>query len=369
MSQQVPSSQSSSAAYRNFINTCRSPVTRKHYTRSLEYFMKFLRIDDYDRILDMDPKLLQMNICDYIVFLRSNNLAPRSIASYVAAIRKFFDMNDVISLNWKKIHSFEPEPEHRTEDRPYTHKEIATLLSNCSPRDRAILLLMISSGVRVGAIAYPLHLRDLEPIDRYGIYKITLYRKSPSARYYTFCTPEARKHIDQYLDWRRRLHEKLTDDSPVFRKAFDPLRVQKPIPVTVSSISWTLNTLLKQCGLRSFEPLKEGEITPKRTEIMRCHATRKFFETQAFKAGMNNMYIRRLMGQKSGLEDAYLKLSEEELLEGDDHHVGFVGIIDSLTIDETQKLRKEVETLRVEKNSWESLREEVEGLKALLHKS
>src|SRR5688500_19036959 len=133
MSQQVSSSQSSSVAYRNFINTCRSPVTRKHYARSLEYFTKFLKIDDYDRILDMDPKLLQMNICDYIVFLRSNNLAPRSIASYVAAIRKFFDMNDVISLNWKKIHSFEPESEHRTEDRPYMHQEIATLLSNCSP--------------------------------------------------------------------------------------------------------------------------------------------------------------------------------------------------------------------------------------------
>lgn len=120
MSQQVPSSPSPAAAYRNFINTCRSPVTRKHYTRSLEYFMKFLKLDDYDRILDMDPKLFQMNICDYIVFLRSNNLAPRSIASYVAAIRKFFDMNDVISLNWKKIRSFEPEPGHRIEDRPYT---------------------------------------------------------------------------------------------------------------------------------------------------------------------------------------------------------------------------------------------------------
>jgi hypothetical protein len=74
------------------------------------------------------------------------------------------------------------------------------------------------------------------------------------------------------------------------------------------------------------------------------------------------------MGQKSGLEDAYLKLSEEELLEGDDHHIGFVGIIDNLTIDENQKLRREVETLRVEKNSWESLRGEVESLKALLKK-
>lgn len=34
--------------------------------------------------------------------------------------------------------------------------------------------------------------------------------------------------------------------------------------------------------------------------------------TNAFKAGIDHMYIRPLMGQKSGLEDAYLKLSEED---------------------------------------------------------
>jgi integrase len=326
--EQIPS-----LAYSNFINTCRSPATRILYKRGMEYFMKFLKLDNYDRILDLDPKVLQMSICDYIVFLKSKGLAYRTIASYVAAIHRFFDMNDVISLNWKKIHSFEPELVRSTEDRPYTREDIATLLSKSSPRDRAILLLMVSSGVRVGAIGYPLLLRDLQPIDRHHIYKITCYRRSPD-RYYTFCSVEARKELDQYLDWRRRLGEKLTDDSPVFRKAFDPLRIQKPIPVTVTSVSWAINTLLKQCGLRTFEPLKEGQKIPKRTEIMRCHATRKFFETQAFKAGMNNMYIRRLMGQKGGessLEDSYLKLSEEELLEGDDHHVGYIGIMDSVT--------------------------------------
>jgi hypothetical protein len=73
------------------------------------------------------------------------------------------------------------------------------------------------------------------------------------------------------------------------------------------------------------------------------------------------------MGQRTGLEDSYLKLSEEELLEGDSKHVGFVGIIDQLTIDDSNKLRREVQTLRVEKSSWEALRVEVENLKSLLH--
>jgi hypothetical protein len=95
---------------------------------------------------------------------------------------------------------------------------------------------------------------------------------------------------------------------------------------------------------------------PPRSHIMQCHGFRKFFETNAFKAGMNNMFIRRLLGQKAGLEDSYLKLSEEDLLE------------DQLTIDESNELRREVETLKVEKSSWEALRVEVDNLKALLNK-
>ena len=65
---------------------------------------------------------------------------------------------------------------------------------------------------------------------------------------------------------------------------------------------------------------------------------------------MDHMYLRRLMGQKSGLEDAYLKLSEEELLEGDSKHIGYTGVIDQLTINEENKLRREVEMLKVEKS-------------------
>ena len=80
------------------------------------------------------------------------------------------------------------------------------------------------------------------------------------------------------------------------------------------------------------------------------------------------MFIRRLLGQKAGLEDSYLKLSEEDLLEGSNRHTDFVDIIDQLTIDESNKLRREVETLKVEKSSWEALRVEVDNLKALLNK-
>jgi hypothetical protein len=75
------------------------------------------------------------------------------------------------------------------------------------------------------------------------------------------------------------------------------------------------------------------------------------------------MYLRRLMGQKSGLEDAYLKLSEEELLEGDSRHVGYIGIIDQLTIDESQRLKRQVQTLKQEVTRFNRLDKEIEELK------
>jgi hypothetical protein len=61
-----------------------------------------------------------------------------------------------------------------------------------------IILLMASSGLRVGAIPL-LKLRHLEKID--SIYKITVY-EGANEQYYTFCTPECASFIDAYLQYR-----------------------------------------------------------------------------------------------------------------------------------------------------------------------
>ncbi len=106
-----------------------------------------------------------------------------------------------------------------------------------------------------------------------------------------------------------------------------------------------MDNLLRKVGIRSSFSLETEK--HKRHDIMMDHGFRKFYETNAFKAGMDREYIRRLLGQKGGrsaLEDAYLKLSEDELLEGDSRHTGFIGIIDQLTIDDSQRLKKEVQT-------------------------
>ena len=59
---------SSSRVYRNLIETCRSPSTRILYSKALRYFMSYLHLpnDAYDRLVEKEPKLIQMDICDFI---------------------------------------------------------------------------------------------------------------------------------------------------------------------------------------------------------------------------------------------------------------------------------------------------------------
>ena len=128
-------------------------------------------------------------------------------------------MNDV-QLNWDKIHSFEGDDERQTEDRPYTHSEILTLIQRTSQRNRAIILLMASGGLRVGAVPL-LRNKDLEPIDKYSIYKVNVYARSRKSKYFTFCSPECRKEIDAYLEWRKRWGERIEPDSPLFRREYN----------------------------------------------------------------------------------------------------------------------------------------------------
>jgi integrase len=198
------------------------------------------------------------------------------------------------------------------------------------PRNRAIILLMCSGGLRVGSLP-SLRVKDLEPIDKYNIYKVNVHVGSERSSYFSFGTPEFRKEIDSYLEWRKRLGERIKPESPLFRTEFGTLQIQQPHPLTRSAIRFLVNKLLKDTGIRPAIPFTESNYKHYRSHIMECHAFRKFFEKNAVKAGMDLIYVRRLMGQDSRLEDSYLKLSEEELLEGDDRHIGFIGIVDQLT--------------------------------------
>jgi hypothetical protein len=60
-------------------------------------------------------------------------------------------MNDV-PLNKKKINMFKGEFLRRVSDRAYAYEEIGKLLEFSDLRMKSIILLMASSGIRIGSI-------------------------------------------------------------------------------------------------------------------------------------------------------------------------------------------------------------------------
>jgi integrase len=350
-----------SEAYLNFISSIDSPVTKHFYRIWLAYFMKFLKSTNYDDLLRIEPRKIEGLIRDYIVYMREGKrLAHATMSSRIAAISHFLHMNDV-QINWKKIKKYMGKHRSIVEDRPYQREEIKKLIDLAPLRDKAIICLLASSGMRRGALPR-LRLRDIDRIDKYHLYKFTVY-KNESESYITYCTPECTKIIDEYLQYRSSLGERLVPNTPLFRQIFDGvLQVNKPLPISDYSISLMISRLLKDSRVRQPPPAASIH-----TELMQTHGFRKFFKTTCINAGVNPLYSEYLMGHRSGLTKSYFKPTDQVLLEGNDKVLGYVAAINDLTINEEYRLHKKIDELTMKNDEIKTMEirhaEEIKGMR------
>ena len=201
-------------AYFNFINSIKSESTKVLYENNIKLFLKFCGLSELKDLLKIDA---QRYIIRYVMSLRENKLATNSIKSRLNPIFHFYSMNDV-TLNKKKIKMFKGEFVKKSRDRAYFDNEIKKILDVSDLRMKVVVLLMASTGCRVGALP-DLRLRDLEKIDSANLYKITIYEGS-NEQYVTYRTPECASYIDAYLQFREKAGEKLNTDSYLIRDQF-----------------------------------------------------------------------------------------------------------------------------------------------------
>ena len=179
-----------SRAYFKFIHAIHSEKTKKLYDRSLKKYLEHYKISIED-FLSIPVKTMEEHIIDYLV----GNKSYMGKRMTINALKKFCEMNDLV-LNWKKISQYIGEYQRVAKDRAYKHEEIKTLVDSADLRMKVILLLMASSGMRIGAIP------DLK-LKHVSDNKITVYENTKE-EYYTFRTPECSTIIQQYLDYRIR---------------------------------------------------------------------------------------------------------------------------------------------------------------------
>jgi len=365
-----------------FRDSIRSEFTLKSYERNLIFFFcKVLedvlsgsyeqRTSQFLQIGKNDNEKLTKIMYAYVKRMKEQTELPPEHADYMAVktlktrikpIKKFCDMNDVL-FNWKRLSSIFPEDRNDyPEMRGYTKDEIQTLLKYCTgPRDRAIILIAASSGIRTGAFDFKWE--DIKPIYRVEekiivennissqangkleCAVITVYKGSPDV-YEAFITPEAFDALLEYRKlWTFEVKQEPTDSDFVFTKAGPHKELLGRV-----SITRKMQKVRMRAGLESY--LKNSK---RRHKVPIMHGFRKFFNKTIKNTPSSYEFIgqyilrERMMGHSS-LVDLDKNYYEESILEKAEEYIKSVPY---LTISEDLTLKEENKKLQNEKAELE----------------
>jgi integrase len=322
----------------------KSPVTRDVYERRLLNFLKYMKMTpgEFVSLAKNDPLGAEKKIIAFAFELKKRferaEIAAGTVHNCVKCVRLLLEMNDM-SLNWKKISRILPKPRKYALDRVPTPEEIIEILDASDVRGRPLSLLLVSSGIREGAVE-TLCFGDYAPIRNNGQIiagRLVVYAGHPE-QYVAFITFEACAALDKYLEFRRENGENITNTSPLFRDTFDPIASsddkEKIVSnMTAHSIRQYYNRLLHPIGIRKDK---------RRRHEFSVHGFRKYFKTKAEQSGMKPINVEILMGHSVGISGSYYRPTENDLLQG------YLKAVDALTISEEKQLRHEVEKLKVE---------------------
>ncbi len=327
-----------------FFNSIKSKDTRGKYSSYLKKYMEITSLDTTSLLSEKDARIVERQIIGFINQMKDEGKNWGAIHNYVTTILAFYKINDII-LNTAKITKFMPEQRKVKKDRSYTHEEISKMLEISDERTRVIILLLASTGIRIGAIPI-LKIGNLDMNNN----KITVYENAKE-EYLTFMTPECKQAIDSYLDMRSRYGEKINDDSFLVREQFDirnKFAIGRCRAISRETLQWKLKDIARRSNVRS-------------KQVPIAHGFRKFATTQLINSKVNPEIREMLLGHKIGLASAYYRPTEQEMLDE------YMKAVNLLTINEENRLKIKVQLLESEKNEITRMRNELDQIKATMN--
>ncbi len=187
---------------------------------------------------------------------------------------------------------------------------------------------MSSTGIRVGAIK-ELRIKHLKKLQENNIGILSIYPQSKNSRYNALLTPECMATLDEYFEFRKRQHEKITEESYIIRDKFALFSkaTNRARPLSEITINKQMKFLLTKAGL-PYEQLQPD------------HSLRKFFNTALMNSDVSYSFKELLMGHSVKLDDVYYDkdndISTQKLV------VEYMKAVDAITINEEYRLKKKI---------------------------
>jgi len=253
---------------------------------------------------------------------RKDDLAPKTFWIRLGGVKAFLIENDIdIDRYARKINREFRRVVGRV--RPIlkrdiiTKEEIIKILRIADLRERAIIALLASSGLRIGA-CFSLRLGDFKDDlwdDRLSCYAIEVREeaRNEGEPYITFTTWETGEYLRDYLKMREQNGETLTSSSPLFATKYGT-------PLNPSRFDNIWRELCLKAGI-DMRPVpmpglhpraaKGGKIIYVKGAVrynIHVHSLRKFFKTTLTISGVDRLASEAMMGHSLatfGVESIY----------------------------------------------------------------
>ena len=272
---------------------------------------------------------------------------PSSVPSYFVPLKKLLNSND-IPVRWNRVTQTYPELDNVDDSKGWTLGDIQRMLDHAnSARDRALILTLACSGVRVGGMRlrwgdltrmYSVGGRIVKEEDLEGetqgeieCVAVRVYRNTHE-EYTTFVTPEAYLALMDYaVQWEAEAGRKPHDSDPIFRS-----RSKSQSMLSTGGISTIITRIASSAGVR-----RRQRGNPGKWEVPLLHGFRRFCnkaikDTKTGETPLSSiMKSEFIIGHRglSPLDRNYYKTDVEEKAET------YVKIVPNLTIRESERLK------------------------------
>jgi hypothetical protein len=168
-------SQYQGKAYDNFKDSLKTEVTQLVYTNALKGFFTLNNLTSPEQVLTIPSDTLEEMIKKHTIYLQKVVKSPHLAMIFQSALKHFCRMNKIRGIEWDLLHQFKGKTNStkygQYRDDAYDREQINKALSVCNLRNRAIVLIYCSTGIRLSALP-PMKLRHIQKLD---IYKFTVY--------------------------------------------------------------------------------------------------------------------------------------------------------------------------------------------------
>lgn len=279
-----------------------------------DFLQQKYNIDEFEFVKQVKQEKFDVYaiLRDFVIFLDKLEYKSQTIKSRLAAIKGYLrflglkiyseDCKQIIKIP-KNIKEFET---------PLTKEIILRVLRNTTPRLQTVILILTSSGMRIGELVQ-LKLSDIDLLTTPTTIRLRAQITKTRQARETFISTEATKALKDYLsvtfDWKENKDNSHLDDVIIFGRGTlggykKKSKIESPEHLAASE------SLMRQLRLHLAKVPDLDKTNPDGSKMIHFHAFRKFFRTTVGNAEGRD-FAEALIGHQFYM-NTYYQLSDEK---------------------------------------------------------